>query len=70
MEKKQITKINLNGLKNVLSPKEMKNVTGGSGEICSSPYPCWVRCGNGAAGCINDCESACSDRGGVEYCWC
>jgi len=32
-------KINLDGLKNVLSPKEMKNVTGGSGS-----YTCW--CGS------------------------
>ena len=39
MEKKQIKKINLNELKNVLSPKEMKNVTGGSGGImCSSSF--------------------------------
>ena len=27
-------KINLEGLKNVLSPKEMKNVKGGSGGTC------------------------------------
>ena len=41
MEKKQIKKINLNRLKNVLSPKEMKNVKGGSGPCDSSCFgPC------------------------------
>ena len=35
-------KINLDGLKNVLSPKEMKNVKGGSGRCSGSG-----NCGNG-----------------------
>jgi len=38
-------KINLEGLKNVLSPKEMKNVKGGSCDVCStscSGAPCYV----------------------------
>ena len=66
MEKKQITKINLNGLKNVLSPKEMKNITGGSiichlscdwGSIlgtCAGTDPC--ECERyGYSGCMVDC---------------
>ena len=43
MEKKQIKKINLNELKNVLSSKEMKNVKGGS--------TCKADCGIEISGC-------------------
>ena len=51
--------INLNGLKNVLSPKEMKNVTGGS-DICPSGYPYIFRCSNGNLVCCSkDCYCEC-----------
>ena len=50
-------KINLEGLKNVLSPKEMKNVKGGS---CSDGFECY--CGSNFVGCYSDpnrCLNAC-----------
>ena len=42
-------KISLNGLENVLSPKEMKNVKGGSGGFCcmyyaAGYYDCNIKC--------------------------
>ena len=47
-------RISLNGLKNVLSPKEMKNVMGGS-------YTCWCFCDGYAF------EAKCPDDG--SNCW-
>ena len=51
--------ISIDGLKNVLSPKEMKNVTGGSG-ICDNygPNLCWVECSNGNKACASSCGYA------------
>ena len=40
-------KINLDGLTNVLSPKEMKNVTGGSGSRCCCGMGTDIYCVNG-----------------------
>ena len=59
-------KISLDGLTNVLSPKEMKNITGGSMMLC-----CWggcsctdLMCGHGGT---DDCSeyagSSCSQCG-------
>ena len=57
--------INFKSLKKVLSSKQMKNVLGGSGKYC------WYRCLKPAnAGYTNDCDAACSNWGGVDYCWC
>ena len=41
-------KINLRGLQEVLSEKELKNVMGGSGvhENCDPEEPCTLTCGN------------------------
>ena len=56
-------KINLNGLKNVLSSKEMKNITGGSG-------PCRAECGATVSYCIGDCTTTtwCAKCGDFEVC--
>jgi natural product precursor len=47
-------KISLNGLENTLSPKEMKNITGGSSY--------WIACcnsdGPGFSGTANSCDDA------------
>ena len=43
-------KINIDVLKNVLTPKEMRNVIGGSDE--NGNCCCWV-CSNGNAGCAS-----------------
>jgi natural product precursor len=52
-------KINLDGLKNVLSPKEMKNVTGGSGV-----FYCW--CGHDSFNVFADtCSEAISATKGL-----
>ena len=66
-------KINLSELENVLSPKEMKNVLGGSG-ICDQYGSglCWVICGNGDKACASSCgyaEQRCGG-GGVAECYC
>ena len=54
-------RISLNGLKNVLSPKEMKNLMGGSDLYCT--------CDDGTAAwhCINHAPG--SDCGVKEYCY-
>ena len=68
--------ISIDGLKNVLSPKEMKNVLGGSGDGGCDSGLCWVRCKNGSGGCTNNCAKACEPYGGIEVengepvCWC
>ena len=61
MEKKQIKKINLNGLEKVLSPKEMKNVVGGGSGCCCADGQCEViyRC---------DSDGGCSAWGSGGWC--
>ena len=76
MEKKQIKKINLNELKNVLSSKEMKNVKGGSALYCCAPdrenlqypngYPNLSKCYEWESS-YGDCHSKCELANG-NYC--
>ena len=75
MEKKFIKRISLNGLKKVLGPKEMKNITGGSGDrICgwigSSQTPCLVSWEGdcGAMDCDSFFNSQCPKY--TKYSWC
>ena len=58
-------KISHSGLKKVMSPKEMKNVTGGSG-ICDEYGSglCWVECKNGDKACASTCDYAATQCGG------
>ena len=57
MEKK---KINLEGLKNVLSPKEMKNITGGSRCCCGMGTEIYCEDGRDMSWVIDYC----GDKGG------
>jgi hypothetical protein len=58
-------KINLDGLKNVLTPKEMKNVTGGSGP-CDQDSCSGLCEGGGGSG-----ECYMTDFGGIfTFCTC
>ena len=62
--------ISIDALKKVLSPKEMKNVTGGSGSctcVCganSGPITC-----SGIADCEEQCYWRCGDGGWMTNCY-
>ena len=70
MEKKLIKRISLNGLKKVLGPKEMKNITGGS-----TTYRCFCAGGSffnvNAGSCseaVDDAVSWVCQNGGGCFC--
>jgi len=54
-------KIKLNELETVLTPKQMKNLIGGSEEGCAPGYPYYINC-NGRLRCcaINDSVKCCA----------
>lgn len=52
-------KINLRKLEETLSPKEMKNILGGSNSVCPSDYPYPVRCSNGDLRCYKTSGNSC-----------
>jgi hypothetical protein len=55
-------KISYSGLKNVLSPKQMKNVLGGSGGLCPDDFPYIFRCSDDSLRCckIDDVNKCCA----------
>ena len=60
--------ISINELKKVLSPKEMRNVLGGSGggsEYCDPETPCTVTCGDYT---VYQPGGNCVDLGWTEQC--
>ena len=59
--------ITISGLKKVLSPKEMKNVLGGSG-ICS--LPCIIYCNNGNKYCSDSPSGNICGNEGVDWSAC
>ena len=60
--KSNLKKINLTGLEKVLSPKEMKNITGGSYGLCCD-YDAYMRkvCYVIGANCPWECTGWCED---------
>jgi len=53
-----VKKINLKGISDVLSEKEMKNIMGGSG-VCPSDKPWPIRCANGDLRCYPSSSHTC-----------
>ena len=66
-------KISFSGLKKVLSPKEMKNVTGGSGggscQVQCSDNQIHDICCSDISDCIDECWSVCGDGGWSTNCY-
>ena len=67
-----MNKINFSSIQKTLSPKEMKNVLGGSGGCC------FVACANGGgatincdgpADCASQCDAICGDDGWQTNCY-
>ena len=64
------TFISLNGLQKVLSPKEMKNITGGSGctVVCSDNSQYGINCAN-TIDCEEQCWEKCGGGGWMTNCY-